>query len=67
MDLKHILLCLLLLAMPPISHSDTQTNSEQLQQQIIQRQQQRQQDLRDRIEQQQNQHQSIDLQPSPHT
>lgn len=67
MDLKHILLCLLLLAMAPISHSNAQTNSEQLQQQIIQRQQQRQQDLRDRIEQQQNQHQSIDLQPSPET
>lgn len=64
MDFKYIAWCLPLLVMLPTIGLSAQTELE-LQQQIIQQQQQRQQDLRDRIEQQQKQHQAIDVQPSP--
>lgn len=65
MDLKQITNVLFLWALfIPVNVVFAQTAAEQ-QQQIIQEQQQRQQALRDRIEQQQNQHQSINTLPQP--
>lgn len=66
MDFKYIFVCLLL-TIVQIDCVIAQTSIEQQQQQIIQQQQQRQQDLRDRIEQQQKQHQIITVPPIPET
>ena len=66
MDFKYIFVCLLL-TIVPIDCVVAQTSIEQQQQHIIQQQQQRQQDLRDRIEQQQKQHQIITVPPVPET
>lgn len=63
--LKHVSLCLLFLTIAPLSSAMALTPIELQQQQILQEQQQRQQALHDRIEQQQNRHQTIDINPLP--
>jgi len=67
MDSKQIAIYLVLWSGFTSYLAVAETAIEQQAEQIIQEQQQRQQDLRERVEQQQKQHQPIDIKPSPDT